>query len=249
MEDFILKYRKYIEECKNGLHDSQFATRFMRLHDLKARWNNAVSDWNNSWSDLCVALDNENQVCDPSGISNFENSALSLLSHIQLLSEEISTIELMLHEYLESYFETGFVIEEKLASGHNVTQKEFESFDTINRLNPFADSPYDESILSAKCYIDILSDLTNEDDYGLVDEINALLFLTASEFKTNFALNPDSYDKQYLKYILTHVGEDGLARTLYNPVEVRIRRKNERSSHTRLLEENQDFNPINPDKA
>jgi len=227
----ILKYRKFIEECESGLHQSNFSIKLLRLHNLKTRLNNAVSEWNNATVDFCLALDNENEICPP-----------LLRSHISIVSQEADIIFLMLDSYIDEYFKLGIDIEEKLNSGQTVTKEEYRSFQKINKHNPFAEKPMAnaESLLKTKCYIDVLSSLIKTEGYGIIDEVNALLFLIAQEFNISFKQNPNSYDKIYLKYTLVVNDEDGLSHTLYDPVEARRLRKSYLSRGKRLLPESKD---------
>ena len=227
----ILKYREFIEKCEMGLHQSNFSIKLLRLHNLKTRLNNAVSEWNNATVDFCLALDNEDELCPP-----------LLRSHLDIVSQEIDIISWKFDSYIDEYFKSGIVIEEKLNDGETPTKEEYDYFKKINKHNPFAEKPMAnaESLLKTKCYIDVLEGLIKTNCYGVINEVNAILFLIAQEFNICFKQNPNSYDKIYLKYTLVVNDEDGLSRTLYDPVEARESRKSYLSRGKRLLPENKD---------
>ena len=239
----ILKYLNYIKECENGLHESSFATRLVRLHNLKTRLHDAISELNNATVDFCVALDNES----PS-ITDIKESAIDeLLSNLEVLYQDIDNVYLMLDTYIvDQYFAAGINIEEKLNVGETVSKEEYDAFEKMNNYNPLAESPMvnASTLLSSKCYIDQFMSLCDEDSYSIFHELNSILFLIASEFKTHFSLNPSSPDQIYLKYKLMETDKNGLARTLYDPVEAQKMRRSTLSRDQRVLPENSNENEM-----
>ena len=239
MKSLFLKYRAYIDECRDNLHSSNFATKLMRLHELKSRMHDVVSEWQIAGVDFCLALD-EKGIFAEELKEKGETGLSSLLSHITIVSQQIESLEDMLDSYINEYFEKGLAIEEKINSGLVVSKEEYKSYERINNTNPLLEEckANAESLLKAKCYIDILSTLTVNEDFGLLDEVNELLILLANEFNVQYIQNSNSSDKIYLKYKLIGVGEDGLYRTLYDPVESRRLRKSYLTRHKRALPAN-----------
>ena len=238
----VLKYLNYIEECKKGLHESSFATRLLRLHNLQTRLRDAISELNNATVDFCEALDNESPSEDD---DNKESVVDELLSNVEVLYQNIDNIYLMLDTYtFDQYFAAGINIEEKLNAGEIVSKEEYDAFEKIDKHNPLAESPMvnADTLLTSKCYVDQFMSLCNEDSYSVFHELNALLFLISSEFKTHFSQNPSSPDQIYLKYKLMETDENGLARTLYDPIEAMQMRRSTLSRDERVLTENTDNN-------
>lgn len=224
-----LEYRNFIEECKQGIHKSEFATKLLTLHNLIARLDNVISEWNIARVDFCLALDEKEKICPP-----------IILSHIDIISNETQEISLMLDSYINEYFNQGIQIEKKLKTNQSITNEEFDAFEKISKFNPFSIKPMAnaESLLKAKCYVDIVSSLIGNSNNGIIDELDSLLILIASEFNTYFIENPDSFDKAYLKYSLLTTDENGLLDTLYDPAKARELRRLSLSKSKKLLTEN-----------
>lgn len=243
MKSMFLKYREFIDECKANLHSSNFANKLIRLHELKARLHDVVSEWQIAGVDFCLALD-EKGIFAEELKEKGETGLSSLLSHITIVSQQIESLEDMLDSYIKEYFEKGLVIEEKINAGLIISKEEYKSYEKINNTNPLMDSvkANAESLLKAKCYIDILFTLTANEGFGLLDEVNELLILLSNEFNVQYIQNSNSFDKIYLKYKLIEVGEDGLYHTIYDPVESRRLRKSYLTRHKRVLPENSEDN-------
>jgi len=221
----------YIDECKQGLHNSEFAKRLVELNKVRSILRDVISSWQFAGVDLCNAL-NERKIfakeLEEIGITGPSR----LLSHVKFTDQELMNIDDLICSYIEEYFKAGIVFEENNNSGIPVTKEEYENYEIIKNKNPFKDKYMANafSFIKAKCYTDVLKTLTSGESFGILDQVNQILDIIGAEFKLYFKVNVNSSDKVYLKYSLVEVDENGVSHIFYDPSD---RIKCERSTYTR----------------
>lgn len=221
----------YIDECKQGLHNSEFTKRLVELNKVRNILRDVISSWQFAGVDLCNAL-NERKIF----AEELEEIGITgpswLLSHVKFTDQELMNIDDLLCSYIDEYFKAGIGIEEKINTSVPITKEENENYQKIKNKNPFK-SKYMANALSfinAKCYIDVLKTLTSGDNFGILDQVNQILNIIGAEFKLYFIVNVNSSDKIYLKYSLVEVDNNGVSHIFYDPSD---RIKCERSTYTR----------------
>lgn len=230
----------FLDECKQGLHSSEFASRLMELIKVRSLMRDVVQGWQFASCDFCKALDEEEIFAEELKEIGITGPS-ELLSHIQMVDQQIMLIDDMLFSYIDEYFNAGIVIEEKTRTGEIITQEEYENFEQIKNKNPIK-GPYMANaltMLNAKCYIDALKTLTNGEGFGILDQVDQILTIVGAEFKTYFRVNSNTRDNAYLKYLLVEVGENGVSHILYDPSI----KKDFKTRNQRTLNERRTTNP------